>query len=163
MQGRTPNTKCYTCGVHFYKRPGTKAITKHHFCSRECYRSWRITHDERRRRKKNCKFCSARFLPARREQVFCSVKCAASRPLNKRRNGAGKNRSSSLLDKLRELGWDGKCMVGGCEYQEFHEVHRIVSGKDGGKYETENIAAICPNHHREIHILKREFEFNIAA
>ena len=30
--------------------------------------------------------------------------------------------------------------------------HRIVNGKDGGKYETGNVISVCPNCHRKIHL-----------
>ena len=42
-------------------------------------------------------------------------------------------------------------MIEGCEYNRVYVVHRIVEGKDGGKYEIGNMFAICPNHHAEIH------------
>ena len=41
-------------------------------------------------------------------------------------------------------------MVEGCAYNTTYDVHRHVSGKDGGLYEIGNMFAICPNHHAEI-------------
>jgi hypothetical protein len=41
-------------------------------------------------------------------------------------------------------------MIEGCKYSRALEVHRLVEGKDGGKYEIGNAYAVCPNHHAEI-------------
>jgi uncharacterized protein with PIN domain len=30
--------------------------------------------------------------------------------------------------------------------------HRIIHGKDGGKYESGNVISVCPNCHRKIHL-----------
>lgn len=49
------------------------------------------------------------------------------------------------------LGWDGSCMVIGCEYDKTTDVHRFVHGLDGGEYTPENSFAVCPNHHAEEH------------
>ena len=32
------------------------------------------------------------------------------------------------------------------------DLHRIIPGKDGGKYTTDNIMVLCPNCHREKHL-----------
>ena len=42
-------------------------------------------------------------------------------------------------------------MIEGCEYNKTYDIHRLIKGKDGGKYEVGNMFAICPNHHAEIH------------
>ena len=33
-----------------------------------------------------------------------------------------------------------------------NDVHRIVAGKDGGKYEVDNCITLCPNCHRLAHL-----------
>lgn len=38
-------------------------------------------------------------------------------------------------------GWEGVC-----------DRHRVVHGKDGGKYEAGNVISICPNDHRMLHL-----------
>lgn len=42
-------------------------------------------------------------------------------------------------------------MVEECQYSRTLDVHRLVHGKDGGKYEIGNMFTICPNHHAECH------------
>ena len=42
-------------------------------------------------------------------------------------------------------------MVKGCTYSRTYDVHRLIPGCKGGKYEIGNMFAICPNHHAEIH------------
>ena len=42
------------------------------------------------------------------------------------------------------------CMIEGCTYDICFDVHRLVDGQYGGKYEIGNMFAICPNHHAEI-------------
>ena len=41
-------------------------------------------------------------------------------------------------------------MIEGCKYDKTFDWHRIIPGKEGGKYEIGNMFAICPNHHAEI-------------
>jgi hypothetical protein len=31
------------------------------------------------------------------------------------------------------------------------DIHRVVAGKDGGKYKVTNVITLCPNCHRELH------------
>ena len=47
----------------------------------------------------------------------------------------------------------------GCNYSNTIDLHRIVNGKDGGEYTLDNICAICPNHHQEVHRLKFKIKF----
>ena len=44
------------------------------------------------------------------------------------------------INKCTICGWDGPC-----------DTHRIIPGKDGGKYVKGNVISICPNCHRLIH------------
>jgi len=151
---RKPNTKCIVCNKKFYKRLSQKTSSRH-FCSWACYCAWRSSDaDPRAISMRQCGVCKKEFRPARREQKFCSVRCAASRPLQKRKNGRGKNKSQWVLACLKNRGWDGKCMIAGCNYSTVMDAHRIVAGKDGGEYNCDNVCAICPNHHAEIHRLK---------
>ncbi len=145
--GRTSNSICEQCGKQFYKRPTQKANSANDFCSMLCYGKWKI-------KTKNCVLCGKEFHPHRREQRFCSVSCAASRPRQEKWNGAGKSKVRKLLGTLSELGWDGSCMICGCAYLATIDLHRIVNGKHGGIYAIDNLCALCPNHHAEVHRLK---------
>jgi 5-methylcytosine-specific restriction endonuclease McrA len=45
----------------------------------------------------------------------------------------------------------GKCRLCGEHTYELLDVHRIIPGKDGGKYTEDNTVAICANCHRKVH------------
>jgi len=149
--GRTVNTKCKICGKFFYKRPSHKEKYSDHHCSLKCRAK-----DQIKDKKRTCKKCGEIFEYKRTEQQFCSVRCAASRPRKERKNNNGKNRPQTLLNLLKEDGWNGKCMVNTCNYELLLDIHRIIHGKDGGQYTRNNIVAICPNHHAEIHRLNKK-------
>ena len=142
-----PNSICDNCEKSFHKKPCQKNTSKNNFCSRKCYSLWRI--------KKNtveCLVCNRKFHRIKKEQRFCSYKCSASRPRHLRvRNRIGPGDKRSLYDRFYSIGWDGKCMVSGCDYDITLDIHRLIPGKDGGKYTLENSFIICPNHHAEIH------------
>lgn len=142
---RTPNASCTRCGIEFYKRPSaTRKLGD--FCSKVCYAYWREESNY-----KTCPICSKEFHSKRREQIYCSLKCATSRPRSEKWNGRGKNFKRNIKDKLFVDGWNGECMVKGCHYKTTHDVHRLIPGRSGGKYEPENSFALCPNHHAEVH------------
>ena len=144
--GRTKNCVCQKCGKKFYKRPSQIKKYKHSFCSRKCFGEWKI-------KWKNWenKNCNAVFNPKRREQKFCRPQCAAVSRKPRSKNGFSLTRAESRLKILKDLFDLKSCMVDGCEYDITYDVHRLVAGKDGGKYEVGNMFAICPNHHAEIH------------
>lgn len=39
------------------------------------------------------------------------------------------------------------CEIEGCDWEHKIQRHRITPGRDGGKYKTGNVIALCPNHH----------------
>jgi hypothetical protein len=41
------------------------------------------------------------------------------------------------------------CEFPGCPYSRITQRHRIVPGRDGGKYSLGNVIALCPTHHCE--------------
>lgn len=56
--------------------------------------------------------------------------------------------------------WMKKLCKTSCERcgwnKSYCDLHRIVMGKDGGKYEIENIIVLCPNCHRIEHLGNKE-------
>jgi HNH endonuclease len=42
-----------------------------------------------------------------------------------------------------------RCEIPKCTYTKFFQRHRIVPGRDGGKYKGGNVIALCPNCHAE--------------
>lgn len=143
---RTLNSICAVCGKKFYKRPSQK--TGKDFCSISCYGVWKT-----KPKLKKCENCDKTFQYKRRDQRFCSLFCAANRPRSERKSGVGKNKSQGILERLSSMGWGGKCMIVECDYSKTMDVHRVINGKEGGKYTDDNACAICPNHHAEIHRL----------
>ena len=141
---KKPNCSCAFCDKKMYKKPYILKHNKFNYCSRECL-------GEHRKKYKNCERCGKSYNPKRQNQRFCSKSCAAK---NIRNTGIGAN--LTIIDKITNLGWNKKCMIQGCHYNNVLESHRIIHGKDGGKYTTDNVAVICPNHHAEIHRLNKE-------
>ena len=39
------------------------------------------------------------------------------------------------------------CEIPACEWTYNFQRHRIVPGRDGGKYKLGNVISVCPNHH----------------
>ena len=141
---------CDNCSNIFLKR--YDLVRDINFCNRKCYAEWR-TQDKT----KCCKKCGIQFEYSRREQIFCSGLCASKRT-KEDRYGNGKLRVENIHNRLKKVGWDGNCMIQGCDYCITLDNHRIKSGKEGGLYTLDNICVVCPNHHAEIHRLKYYLE-----
>lgn len=146
MYNRNPNTKCVQCGKEVYRRPRDIKKFNEVFCSTKCCG---IKH---RRKSIKCKNCNKEFHPNKTTTKFCSVECS-----NKNRTGSKYTKlrkgtlSQSRVNSLKEAFNFESCMVSGCRYNKTFDVHRLIEGKNGGKYEIGNMFAICPNHHAESH------------
>ncbi len=141
---RQPNCSCKVCSKSIYRRPSQLRLFKNVYCSRQCYRigiSLAL---------KVCSICNREFRPAKSKAKFCSHSCA-----NKSRRGStyGKNahvnHSRKRLAILRGTFNFGSCMVLGCGYNKTYDIHRLIAGRQGGRYEIGNMFAVCPNHHAE--------------
>lgn len=51
--------------------------------------------------------------------------------------------------RKRDLLTPHHCEIPGCGYDKIFQRHRIVPGRDGGRYKLGNVIALCPNHHGE--------------
>lgn len=142
--GRTLNSTCDRCGVKFYRRPSNVSKTGRYYCSQACYGKAKTIW-------KDCRSCGGKFNPKRREQAFCSAGCAARGRKPRGKNGVSLTRGSGRLRLLREEFEFSSCMVDGCDYGLTYDIHRLIEGRDGGRYEVGNMFAICPNHHAEVH------------
>ena len=64
-----------------------------------------------------------------------------------------KYKQSSSYDRKKGLNrWDfpnDKCIL--CQWEGPCDRHRILMGKDGGKYVKGNVIILCPNCHRLLH------------
>jgi Domain of unknown function (DUF222)/HNH endonuclease len=47
---------------------------------------------------------------------------------------------------------DGGCRVPGCDYTRWLHVHHIRHWSQGGQSEPQNLCALCPTHHRMVHL-----------
>lgn len=56
-----------------------------------------------------------------------------------------------LINKVAKKKIDGKCYV--CRNDDYSvlDVHRIIPGEQGGKYEEHNCVTLCANCHRKAH------------
>lgn len=146
-----PNTYCFICKKALHRRisqlerSGGRA-----FCSRKCIDELR----KHTRRTYTCAVCNTNFWPIRKSQKFCSRQCSSmGRRGTKydRHDFRGNNRSERIANLFEQAGMTPKCMIKGCSYNKTFDAHRFVPGKSSGTYDDENIFAICPNHHAEIH------------
>lgn len=146
MKIKEPNIKCHLCDKAIYRKPADIAKWHHIFCSRECFRK----HFSAKPRL--CFICRKEFRPDKSTSRYCSKGCANSARKGRKylRNSPSLNNSAARLKLLRETFNLQSCMVEGCKYCKTYDIHRIIPGRDGGKYEIGNMFAICPNHHAEV-------------
>lgn len=139
---RNPNTECSVCRKKIYRRP--KEIENGNtYCSRICY-------GLATRKNKECKVCKKVFIPDKQSANFCNRVCSNKGRRGIKYNKSYSNASQGRLETLRKKFNFLSCMIEGCDYSKTFDVHRHVSGKEGGKYEIGNMFAICPQHHAEI-------------
>jgi hypothetical protein len=60
-------------------------------------------------------------------------------------------RKKKLINKVHKKKADKKCYFCGTDEYCVLDVHRIISGSDGGKYDFYNSITTCSNCHRKIH------------
>lgn len=56
-----------------------------------------------------------------------------------------------LSKKQTKKRCDGKCYFCNCDTYELLDVHRIIEGKNGGKYTNWNTVVCCAICHRKVH------------
>lgn len=100
-----------------------------------------------------CKGCGKSFAEKcdKGYKNFCSHKCYIKDYHNREhvknwRTGKWIKPKKCQTTACQKCGWD-KASV---------DTHRIVNGKDGGKYEEGNILYLCPNCHRLEHLKVRK-------
>ena len=152
------NFICDYCGGEGQKRPQhlneNKRLGHRNYCSRAC-----MAKDRTHTLHTECGSCGvsvekslAQVKRSKSGKVFCSRSCASSYNNKHLKFGANHpnydgGRSSYRERALRELGV--KCRL--CEYsiESVLEVHHI--DRDRGNNEINNLAVLCPTHHREVH------------
>lgn len=56
-----------------------------------------------------------------------------------------------LISKKAKKHREGKCRFCGVDDYNLLDVHRIIEGKDGGKYHDRNTVVVCALCHRKVH------------
>ncbi len=146
---RTPNTECSVCSKSVYRRPNELRRLKNVYCSRRCQGA----PFQAKKTTRLCAQCKQEFTyPSYLKRKYCSTACSnkARRGITYSKGGL-QNKQAVRLIRLQRNSGTKCCMVSGCSYSKCFDIHRLVEGKDGGKYEDGNMFAICPNHHAEIH------------
>lgn len=147
MENRNPNTECKNCGKKIYKRPFEIEKFSNVFCSRTCRAKFDYNVESI-----NCLVCKKLFKKRKTTQKYCSKKCSGKATRN--RYPIKRVQKNWTLEKMAELRKENDfdtCMVEGCRYNRTFDLHRLIEGKNGGKYIIGNMFAICPNHHAEVH------------
>lgn len=145
---RKHNAICNFCGESYYQRPYQKRKNKSGgYCSMKCFGTFKTKPN------RTCETCGKEFHPPRKTSRYCSRRCSsgARKPCNGKYVGGTRDLRAYRLQRLFDVSGFDSCMVDGCGYNRTYDIHRLVCGKDGGKYEVGNMFAICPNHHAEFH------------
>lgn len=58
---------------------------------------------------------------------------------------------AKLIDKQAFKLAEGKCRICGADEYAILDVHRIIEGKNQGRYERPNCVCLCANCHRKVH------------
>ena len=144
--------KCPCCNEQF--------TPKNTSCQKYCNIKCRNKHSNRGRSIKvqpikTCVFCGKKFRPKHKHtQKYCNPQCRQAHTNQKRYNAI--HRQTTIFQQLVNAHWDKQCMIQGCRYNKTIDIHRIIPGNEGGLYEIDNVSALCPNHHAEIHRLRKK-------
>jgi endogenous inhibitor of DNA gyrase (YacG/DUF329 family) len=143
-----PNAICNICEKPIYRKPAQINRNRGNvFCSKKCFWKYKGLIEN-----KQCETCHKIFKPEKRTSCFCSRACSniSRRGISYSKESEG-NKSQRRLAILKNNFNFDHCMIENCNYNKTYDVHRLIEGKNGGKYEIGNMFAICPNHHAEVH------------
>src|SRR4030043_2041506 len=151
---KTTTKTCLQCNKTF--NPALSEVKRGNgkFCSLSCVCKYRNIHYLKRKITtiaKTCQFCQKKFMHKPYSSVgkFCSISCKNNSMKGKRPGHLQQN----IRRKLKEIAFNfygEKCEV--CGYAVSVDVHHLVSRYENGLDVKENLAVLCPNHHREYHI-----------
>ncbi len=163
---KTLTKNCLQCNKLF--KPTLSEVKRGNgkFCSLSCVCKYRNSYYMKPRavklESKICNFCHKTFQhrPYRGLGKFCSLTCKN----HSRRGLQPGSPNQNIRRKIKEIAFNAfgeKCEV--CGYVLSVDVHHIIPRSEGGENDPANLAVLCPNHHREMHIgiLTKEdiFEF----
>jgi hypothetical protein len=157
---------CGYCGKVFTRVPSKVRAKETHYCSMRCTSLGRSVVlreqpellEEEGPWVKTCERCGAEYQCSKpRDTVrrrYCSEDCARKshklkmRGENNPNYRHGQNQAAARNAVVR----DGRtvCMV--CGWDISVDLHHVIPKHKGGRISTENIAILCPNHHRMAHL-----------
>lgn len=149
---------CSRCGKDFRRQPSKVRGKAAHYCSVHCMEqatSPTLQSNPDLDRRRVCVLCGTpfRFKPQHTERAkYCSLKCSRTNHANLLRaygpanpnyrhgqnRAAARNRAFGVFPPI--------CII--CGFDAVVEVHHVTPIRNGGTNEPENLAVLCPNHHR---------------
>lgn len=155
----TTKKKCLECSGVFYPAISEVKRGNGKFCSLSCVGHYCNKHYIKPRpaaiKVIFCKFCGKKFEyrirkhPKYSLRKFCSYACAN----NAKRGKQPGHLNQNVRRKLKEIAFSTygeQCEV--CGYRLSVDVHHLIPRSENGRGEVYNLAVLCPNHHREVHI-----------
>ncbi len=155
MPRKTIAKNCLECKKTFYPAISEVRRGNGKFCSLSCVCHYRNLHYLKPRSVKLdikiCHFCHRKFQhrPYRGLGKFCSLTCK----YNSRRGKQPGSPNQNIRRRLKNMAFSSygeNCEV--CGYALSVDVHHLIPRSEDGKDEADNLAVLCPNHHREVHI-----------
>jgi len=158
-----PGKTCQQCGGLIPWRDGRSARENAKFCGNHCKLAYQSENPSRPRIERvtvPCAECGkpVTFLPSQRgsykpgrtDNIYCDRKCKGaghSKIMTGRRPSNGIYTSVSTFRWIARKAFYDRCSL--CGWDEAPcDVAHIVSRKDGGTDDLENVTMLCPNHHR---------------
>jgi hypothetical protein len=143
-----PSKNCLTCGDEFSVVPSRADKAK--FCSQNCYhegqKQGKTSHPDRyvEYEELECTECSKTVEKPpsranRSDRQFCDEECYINWSSSHQKKESGRRQ------RMREKE-NASCEI--CGFDRFIEMSHIVASENGGTYHKNNIAMLCPNHHR---------------
>lgn len=152
---QTTTRNCLQCNKVFHPAISEVKRGNGKFCSLTCVCKYRNLHYMKPRTVKLeikiCQFCRRKFQfgPNGGLGKFCSLICANNGKRGRRPGRLQQN----IRRKLKAIAFERygeKCEV--CGYALAVDVHHLIPRAEDGNDEMTNLAVLCPNHHREVHL-----------
>lgn len=143
MTNRKPNCSCAVCGTEIYRRPKDKR--ENNFCSLKCYGIFN-------RVVKICPICGKEFW---NNSKTCSRSCGNKSRTGITYDGLRKNSNFENGRKAKKFIAErdgGLCIKCGNDNWNILQTHHVLSKKNGGSNDYDNLILICPNCHMIEHL-----------
>lgn len=139
---------CKWCNNEFLADPREINRGGAKFCNLTC--SANYTNLYREPINKICKFCERSYTTKSKTSLYCSKTCSNKARRARAVKAGNKYTNKSLLQRrvIKLLTSENfKCFI--CGWQEAScDIHHIIPRSSGGSDNFDNLAVLCPNHHR---------------